>query len=288
MIFDKNLEDILQNYDNLLFDVWGVIHDGTSAYPNAVSVVKNLRENNKNIAFISNAPRRADKVKKVLENYGIKEDYYNFILTSGELAFMNLNENQKRSYDKFGKNYLYIGPDKDLDLLDGLDYNMVEKAEDADFALTTGFNDYNSTIEEKISQIKDAISHNLHLICVNPDKIVVKKNGDEMLCAGVIAEKYQDLGGNVTFYGKPYEEIYKKSHELFGNNIDKKSIIAIGDGLETDIKGANNYKIKSLLLTSGILSNKLNVKFGENADQSKVKEQCDINKSYPDYILPNL
>jgi len=287
MITIEKLEQIYSNYNYFIFDVWGVIHDGVSAYPNASSVIKELNKIGKKVCFLSNAPRRASKVAEVLKKYDIYPNQYDFIMTSGEATFLDLQDNQNKNYNKYGKNYFYIGPKKDLDLLDGLDYKMVTKASEADFVINTGFDNDDSTIEEKIPQITEALKNKLKMICVNPDMIVIRKDRTEMLCAGVIAEEYKKNSGQVIYYGKPYEEVYNITRKLF-NYCDKNQMIAIGDGLETDILGANNFGIDSVFITSGILSNKLGVSFGERPDQKKLKYYCELYKSDPKYVLTNL
>ncbi len=288
MNFNKSFKEITSNYEYFVFDVWGVIHDGVHAYPNATQTIIDLKREGKKICFLSNAPRRAFKVAEVLKKYGIEQNYYDFILTSGEATFIDLEKNQKNNFKNFGKKYFYIGPEKDLDLLEGLDYEMVKSAKEANFAITTGFDHDHSVIEEKMSQIVDAVGEKLPLICVNPDMMVIRKSGEEMLCAGVIAKKYEELLGSVIYYGKPHLSVYNMTHELFGKNIEKKKILAIGDGLETDIKGANNFEIDSVLITSGILSNKLGVKYNQNADEDKVKYHCELQNAFPKYVIPNL
>lgn len=283
MKFLSDFKEIAQNYQYFLFDVWGVIHDGISAYPNAVETILWLKNHDKNICFLSNAPRRAFKVEEVLKNYGIERDFYDFIITSGEATYLALQEK-----NQFGQNYFYIGPQKDIDLLENSNYNIVKEAKSANFAIATGFDGQNSTLEEKLPQIQAAISAKLPLICVNPDMIVIRKNGDEMICAGLIAKTYQELGGEVIYYGKPYQAVYDIVCKKFGQNIDKNDILAIGDGLETDIKGANSYGIDSILVTSGILSNKLGIKYGEQADEAKLQEICNAQGSFPEYVITNL
>lgn len=284
MLFKNNLTDIADAYQYFIFDIWGVIHDGNETYPGVVEIITNLRSQNKKICFLSNAPRRAAKAAQVLEKFGITPNLYDFILTSGEAAYLDLEENQKNNYTTYGKNYLYIGPPKDLDLLDGLNYNMVEKAKDADFVINTGFDQDNSTLAEKQPQIDDAIAHQLPMICVNPDMIVVKKNGLEMLCAGVIANEYKRLGGKVKYYGKPYDRVYHIVHQRFHDK--NNAMIAIGDALETDILGARNSGIASALVTGGILSNRLGITHGQTANQEKLEEICKEHGVYPDFVLP--
>ena len=209
-------------------------------------------------------------------------------MSSGEATYIDLEQNQINGFKKYNKNYLYIGPEKDVDLLDGLNYNLVQNAKDADFAITTGFDKDDSTIEEKLSQILDAKKYNLDLICVNPDMIVVKKSGLEMLCAGVIAKHYQEIGGKVTYYGKPYKSVYEISCKLFGDNIDKSKILAIGDGLETDISGANEFGIDNLLLTGGILSNSINNNLPEKEFTVELIKICNKYNSKPKFFTKYL
>ena len=283
MQFKDGIKDLVDDYEYFILDVWGVVHDGIHAYPGVVETMKYLKEKNKKVCFLSNAPRRAGKVVEVIKKYGITPDLYDFIITSGEASFFDLKKNEESGFSQFGKKYLYIGPDKDLDLLDDLNYEMVNKAKDADFALTTGFNGEDSTIEEKMPQAIDARNHNLKMTCVNPDLIVVRQNGTEMICAGALAREYEKIGGEVIYYGKPYSAVYKIVCEIFGSDIRSKAL-AIGDGLETDIKGANDYGIDSLLVTGGILANALEIKPNEPADPKKLAEICDHYQISPKYV----
>lgn len=287
MQFKNNLQEIANSYQYFIFDIWGVIHDGSQSYPNVIETISWLRAQNKKICFLSNAPRRADKAAKMLEKFGIFPNLYDFILTSGEATFIELKKNQENNFNKFGKKYFYIGPQKDIDLLAGLDYILVEDAAAADFAITTGFDHDNSVIDEKLPQIQQAKKFNLDLICVNPDLIVVKQSGLEMLCAGIIAKEYQKLGGKVHYFGKPYNLVYKIVCENFNNN-NNSQIIAIGDALETDIKGAVNAGIDSVLITGGILSNQLGIKYGEKAEEKKLAMICQNHHIYPKFVIPGL
>lgn len=287
MQFKNNISELSDSYEYFIFDIWGVIHDGSELYPGVVEAISHLRQKNKKICFLSNAPRRASKVAEVLKKLGIAENLYDFIITSGEANYLDLKKNQENGFKNFGKNYLYIGPNKDLGLLDGLNYNMVSEAKNADFVLATGFDNDNSTINEKLPQIIDAKNFNLPLICVNPDLIVVRQSGHEVLCAGVIAKEYEKMGGKVFYYGKPYESVYKIVCEIFKlpNN---GQVLAIGDAMETDIKGATNAKIDCALVTGGILSNILQVKYGQIADKNKLEVICKSYNLFPQFVIPRI
>ena len=287
MNFISNIKEISSQYDYFIFDVWGVIHDGSNAYPGAVEAIAYLRQQNKKICFLSNAPRRADKVGGVLNKFGVTPDLYDFILSSGEATFLDLKKNQENGFKNFGPNYFYIGPQKDIDLLDGLDYKRVEDATKADFALTTGFDHEASTLAEKLPQAIAAKENNLKMICVNPDMIVVKQDGIEMICAGTLARQYEKLGGEVIYYGKPFQSVYKMVCEFF-NNPENKKILAIGDGMETDIKGAADFGIDSLLITGGILSKELSVSYNQTVDKNKLERVCARYNLFPKFVISNL
>ncbi len=286
MKFIKSVQDLL-DYDYFVFDVWGVVHDGSNAYPGAIEAISFLRKHGKKICFLSNAPRRADKIAIVLQKFGVTPDLYDFIMSSGEATFLDLKKNQDEGFKNFGKKYIYIGPQKDIDLLNELDYEQVDSASEASFAINTGFDHDSSIIAEKMPQAIEAKKYNLPMICVNPDMIVVKQDGREMICAGALAMEYKKIGGNVIYYGKPYISVYETVCQTF--NISKSAkIIAIGDGLETDIQGAKDFEIDSVLVTGGILSNSLNISYHQEADRSDLEKILNKYKLFPQFIISNL
>jgi len=287
MQFHQGIKEISANYDYFIFDLWGVIHDGAQTYEGVVEALSFLKNEGKKICFLSNAPRRSFRVAEVLNKFSIDKSFYEFILTSGEATFLDFKKNQENGFKDFGKKYFYIGPKKDIDLLDGLDYQQVTEVSQASFAIVTGFDDEKSVLQEKLPQIQEAKKYDLPLICVNPDLIVVKQNGLEMICAGVLAAEYEKMGGKVFYYGKPFSSVYNMTYDFFGRP-DKNKILAIGDGMETDIKGAHDFQIASVLVTGGILCNKLGVRYGQKADPAKVQQICESCKVFPQYIIPNL
>ncbi len=300
MQFISGVSQIIDEYDFFILDIWGVIHDGKSLYPNAIEALKLLREKKKKVCLLSNAPRRVSKVKEFLEKMLITNQYYDFIITSGETAYNYLESNIKEDYRYFGKKYFYIGPKKDIDLIKTLNYSLVELASEADFAITTGFDNDSSIIDEKIEQILAAKKYNLPMICANPDMVVVRIDGSKMPCAGVIAKEYEKIGGKVIYFGKPYSKVYESAisffEKEFAQKIDRKKIIAIGDGIETDIKGANDFNLDSILVLGGILGNQLGINFLQKFDnklineasKSKLYSICNNEKIFPKFVISTL
>lgn len=287
MKYISGIKEIAATYNYFIFDVWGVLHDGSKAYPNVIETLKFLKDSGKKVCFLSNAPRRASKVEVVLNRLGITKDFYDFILTSGEAAFLDLQKNQAENFAKFSNKYYYIGPEKDLDLLDGLAYQKAENASQASFIVNTGFDGEDSTMAEKMPQILEAKKYNLPMICVNPDLIVVNQAGKEMICAGALAREYEKMSGEVLYYGKPFSAVYKMTMEKLGNP-QKNEVIAIGDGMETDIAGAKEFAIDSILVTGGILANQLAIKFHQDPNMEKLTGICQKYQIFPQFVISNL
>lgn len=262
----NKFSDIVANYDSFIVDLWGVIHDGQNLYPNVLQTLQALKSMNKKVLFLSNAPRRSFKVKDVLTKFGITPDMYIEAVSSGEVTFHRLRALGNRL------KYIYIGPEKDCNLLDGLDFEEVTDASKANFAITTGFDNDDSTLDEKLPQIEASLKADLKLYCANPDLIVVRQDGTKMLCAGVIGEYYQQRGGKVEFIGKPHKDVY----EFVLPKLSGK-ILAVGDSPETDIKGANNMNIDSALVLGGILK----------SETRPLQEILIEKQAKPTYIIEN-
>ena len=279
-----SLTQIIDRYQFFIVDIWGVLHDGSRLYPAVIQTLKYLQQQQKIVCLLSNAPRKKQIVVNVLQQMGIDSNLYQTILTSGEAVYLDLQHNQQNNFSHFGKNYFYLGPPKDQDLLQGLSY-VNTNLQQASFVLNTGFDD-NETLLQKIPLLQQAKSLDLPMICANPDLLVVKQDGSKFNCAGIMAKYYQDLGGKVVYYGKPYNKIY----EILYNEIKKpakSSIVAIGDGFETDIAGANNFGIDSILITGGILTHELKISFSQQVDIDKIKKLCQKYMSTPNYTITN-
>jgi HAD superfamily hydrolase (TIGR01459 family) len=258
----------VQKPESLLVDLWGVIHDGDALYPNVRDALAMLKTRGIRVIFLSNAPRRAEMAKVNLDRLGITPDFYTGIVTSGEAFFHSLKPEQK--------NYIYIGPEKDRTLLNGLPYMQVSSASNAAFAVCTGFDNDASTLDEKLPELKAALAARIPLICANPDMEIVRINGTRALCAGVMAEWYQQQGGTVHYYGKPYKNIYDLALTTY--NLQPTTTLAIGDNLNTDIKGANDYGISSVLVTGGVLKEEL--EHGKT-----INEICRANGNIPQFLI---
>lgn len=271
----NSLKEITAKYELFILDIFGVIHDGDDPYPNIVEMIDYLGSQNKKIVFLSNAPRRSEKAIKALEKFGINENMFDFILTSGEHAYYYFEVQDKLKY-------YYIGPAKDRDLLKGLAHEEVSDANQADIAIATGL-EPEQVVTDVENQLHDINKANLTLHCINPDLYVHKKNGRSHICAGAIAKSYKELGGTVEFYGKPFQGVYDEIIDEF--ECSKKHILCVGDSFETDIKGANMSNLDSVLISSGMHRKDLNLEIGQTPNMEEVEKLCRKFSVTPNYIL---
>ena len=237
-------------YDAMILDLWGVIHNGLAAYPDVPACLDKLRGAGVQILFLSNAPRRSKEVVKRLIELGIPPAEYDHIITSGDLVREALIARDDPFYAKLGRAYYRLGPERDWGLMEDMDYRAVE-LDEAEFVVNTGlFKDDTETVEDYDSFVATALARNLPMVCVNPDRSVMR--GDLLLpCAGALAEAYEQRGGPTSYRGKPYAAAYEACFKAFGS-IDPARVLAIGDSLHTDIAGAQGVGIDAVFVTSGI------------------------------------
>ena len=233
----EGLSQVYNKYDAFFIDLWGVIHNGINLYPGAINVLENLSKQRKRFVLISNAPRPSNSVKKYLINLKMDKVFIKNVFTSGEAALQTLKKNV------YGEKFYHLGPERDKDLIKDFKKNKTS-LDKCDFILCTGLFekeeaslDYYRNLLTKYTQTK--------MLCTNPDLIVHRGLKTEY-CAGSVAAVFEKLGGSVVYFGKPYPEIYNfciKKNE---------SVLAIGDNIRTDIRGANQMKFDSLFITGGI------------------------------------
>lgn len=245
------LRDIAEHYNVLLCDVWGVVHNGVAAFDEAGDALHTYRQDgNRKVILLTNAPRPDWWVKEQLNTLGVREDAYDAIVTSGDVTRHNLTERGVR-------NVFALGPDKDLNFYDGLPIDLVS-AEEAELVSITGlYDDETETPEDYIALLAGFVERDLEVICANPD-IMADRGGKLVYCGGALADKYREMGGRTHYCGKPHAPVYARAlavaRKLIGENYNKKQVLAIGDGIATDIKGANDAGLDCLFITGGIHS----------------------------------
>jgi HAD superfamily hydrolase (TIGR01459 family) len=244
----SGLSEIVPAYDAVICDVWGVLHNGRRKFEAAIDAVRRFRAARGPVALLSNAPRPPEGVVALFDKLDIPRDFYDAIVTSGGEAREDLI---RRTSGGRRLKLFYLGPERDHPLFQGLNVELAE-AETAEVVLCTGFYDDETETPDDYRDMLTAFRlRNLPFLCANPD--IVVQRGDKLIyCAGAIAKLYESMGGEVIYYGKPYEPIFVAvTRELHKHGAARRPLI-IGDGLETDIVGANRMNIDALFIVGGI------------------------------------
>ena len=266
------LADFSDAYDGFILDIWGVVHQGGDVYGEAMDCLHRLRAAGKRVIFLSNAPRRAAKVAESLEEKGIAPALYDGVLSSGEAARIAFEAGDEPVLGNLGKRYYLLAAPGDDDLLHGLDYAPSATVADADFLLAIGLSDARPDLAAHEALLQDAASRGLAMVCVNPDQEVIRLGARE-LCAGALASRYEQLGGSVAYVGKPHPLVYRLSLDMLGI-AQQTRVLAVGDGMETDISGARMAGIDALLVTGGLLAEGLGVSRLEAPEPADLAEIC--------------
>lgn len=250
----NGLSEIAADYDVLLCDVWGVIHNGVAHFPKATDALQRFRANGGTVILITNAPRPSAKVVSFLDKLSVPRDAYDAVVSSGDVTVSLIAERQTQSLMHLGPAYDNALFDAAADVLGHAPH--FAPLETADYVVCTGLlDDRIETPADYTGQLAAMRRRNLDFICANPD-IVVQVGDTLIYCAGALAEAYEALGGTVIQAGKPYAPIYQRALQeaarLRGKIPDSARVLAIGDAMHTDIKGAQRQSLATLFVTSGI------------------------------------
>jgi HAD superfamily hydrolase (TIGR01459 family) len=242
------LSEIASGHDALICDVWGVLHDGREVFPAAAEALTRFRRSHGPVILLTNAPRVPAEVAAQCASYGVPDDCYDAIVSSGGAARQEL---EGRAAGGSLPLY-YIGPDRDLAMIEGLGIERAPIAE-AVVALCIGLvDDMNETPQDYVGILEEMRAKGLTMLCANPDIKVLR--GPRMIwCGGALARDYEALGGTVLYYGKPHRPVYDMALAAAAahGNAPKKPL-AIGDGLFTDVRGANGVGLDVLFIADGI------------------------------------
>ena len=249
----NRLEEIYNNYDAFILDQWGVMHDGQTGYLNAIKCIEKLHSKKKKLTIISNSSRKKKETLLRLPALGFQPSYFHEVMTSGEMIWSSLKNRHNSETKNLGQRCFHIYDENKNEgdgFIEGLEkYSFVKNIQDADFILgCTPFS--NKEVVDYIPLLNIAKKKNLLFVCANPDyDTIAKKSNKNTFCMGTIAELYKNIEGETFILGKPSIEIYNKTFEKL-KNIKKSKILAIGDSIFHDIRGAVNFGVDSLLITS--------------------------------------
>jgi HAD superfamily hydrolase (TIGR01459 family) len=244
----SGFSEIADRFDLCFCDVWGVVHNGVAAFPEAIEALTRMRERGTSVVLITNAPRPRDAIIRQLDGFGVPRAAWDAIVTSGDVCRALIGA-------RAGQPMFRLGPDRDLPLIAGLD--APETGPDqASYVLCTGlFDDEADTPATYADLLAGFAARDLPMICANPD-LVVERGGHIVPCAGAVALAYEEIGGTVTYAGKPHRPIYEVAlglaEEKRGGAVARDRICAIGDAIRTDIAGAAAFGAAGIMVLAGI------------------------------------
>ena len=285
------LADISDRYDAILCDIWGVVHNGVAAFPLASDALAAYRRRGGTVILITNAPRPSAPVRRQLRKLGVAADAFDGIATSGDVTIGLIAE-------RIDQPVLHIGPDRDLSLFEAAGEAAGRPPrrvgiEEAQYALCTGLrDDVTETLNDYESELRAMARRATPMVCANPD-IVIHRGETLIHCAGALAARFEALDGTVIYAGKPHLPIYRRALALAeaarGGPVDKERVLAIGDGMRTDIAGAARAGLDALLVTRGIHRTALHGDaFDTPADPAKLRRLCDEFSLWPKAAIGSL
>ena len=268
-------------YKGILSDVWGVLHNGVAVYPEAAKALAEYRATGGHVVMITNSPRPAQGVLAQFAELGVDPNVYDEVVTSGDVTRDLISQVDGKIF--------HLGPDRDQPLFAGLDIELCD-ADQASAIVCTGlFEDETETPEDYRSDLTELVARKLPFICANPD--IVVERGDRLIwCAGALARLYAELGGETRLAGKPHPPIYdlatRKLFELAGGDVPKNQMLAIGDGMPTDVAGAQAFGSDLLYISGGIHA----AEYGgaETPDEEKLLAFLAAHNASPTLWMPKL
>ena len=276
----SRLAEVSRHYDVILSDVWGVVHNGARSYPAACAALAAEREAGRTVVLITNSPRRWRSVVAQMRSLGVPDETYDRIVTSGDVTRHLVAAGPRRVF--------FIGPEREHELFADLDIELVGEDEAEVILCTSPYDDDVEGPDDYRDLLGRLRKRDLPFICANPDMMV--ERGDRLVyCAGALAKVYADLGGETLIAGKPYRPIYEAAMEeamAERGRIDRSSVLAIGDGLATDVRGAQDFGLDVLYISSGIHARH----YGETGtvDEARLSAYLDEHDARPRYWMQHL
>ena len=267
------LGQVASDYDVLLCDIWGVVHNGREGHKAATEALELFRSDHGPVILISNSPKPSVSIPQSFQEMGVQGEFYDAIVTSGDAT---IDELARRAPGPAFK----LGPERDDVLYESIELHFSE-IEEASFISCTGMFDDDDSPEDYRGILTEAHQAGLPLICANPD-VKVKVDGKIVWCGGALAKLYEELGGEVIYAGKPHEPIYRLSrawmNELLGYMLPQDRVLCIGDNIFTDLLGAQQQDYDCLFIQDGL--------YGET--EAKFKALLGQHRLSARYMAPNL
>ena len=250
--------EISDKYTTIICDLWGCLHNGVKSFPEALKALEDFKASDGKVVLVTNAPRPITNVEYQIASLGIKEAHFDMLLTSGELTSKYIEKISKNKLNIFhigGKRHHSIYKKMIREEKISIEIDNVANADL--IVCTEPFNPSEDRLSDYNKTFETGIDKGLTLLCANPDLVVDVGENREM-CAGSLASMYEQMGGRVIYFGKPHKNIYQEVYSFLNraSELEAESILCIGDGINTDIRGANNERLDSLLVVGGLLKKK--------------------------------
>ncbi|MBT8328389.1 MAG: TIGR01459 family HAD-type hydrolase [Desulfofustis sp.] len=278
MKFIAGISVLQDRYDAFITDIWGVLHNGSTAYDGVIDCLGKLRDSGKKVLLLSNSGRRAKMVSSDLGGFGVMPELYSHLITSGELTHHTFSGTRDSRLQNLGTCYYLFGSER-YGLTRGLGITKTDELSAAEFILTIGVEGNPSTTGIYEDRLRYFAQNGLTMVCANPD-VTVNRNGVLGIGPGALAVYYEKLGGRVIYFGKPYEDIYNLSLDKL-SGVAPRRILVIGDSMKTDIAGANRCGLDCLLVGTGVHWRELSTIPG---DFHQLSALCQTVNSFPTMI----
>ena len=278
------VRNLLDRYDAFILDQWGVLHDGTQPYGAALDCLQRLHALGKGIAVLTNSGKRAATNRRVLLRMGFPLGFFDVLVSSGEVAWSHLKERTDPWFAGLGRTCVYFSRGQEDFFLEGLDLDVVDRAEEAEFVLACGTDSPEKSLADYEPVLTAAAERYLPMLCANPDLVAPRGDG-VVFSPGTLARRYEDMGGSVRYLGKPHPEVYDvclKELEI----TDRSRVVAIGDSLKHDIAGALSAGLDCAFIAGGIHSEALGIRPGETPRDERLPALFDETGFHPTWSLP--
>jgi len=271
-------------YDGFILDQWGVLHDGVRPYAGAIECLERLRAAGKRVVVLSNSGKREAENLRLMARMGFPETLFDHFVGAGEDARCAIAARSEPFHRALGRRCYAFTRDGDRSLIDGIGLEIVDRVETADFLAVIGIDSPQRNLRDYEAELRAGISRSLPMICANPDLVRVSPEGT-VEAPGVLARRYEALGGAVFYHGKPHAAIYGTCLEALAV-ASQDRVVAIGDSIEHDVLGASRAGLRSAFVAGGIHAAELVTARGELPDARRWRDFAAKAVARPDYLLP--
>jgi HAD superfamily hydrolase (TIGR01459 family) len=275
---------LIDDYDGYIVDQWGVLHDGIHPYPGAHECLQQLRAAGKHVVILSNSGRREADNIRLISDIGFEPSLYDRLICAGEDARLAIEARMEPFHSKLGRRCYVFTQDGDFGVIDGLPLDITDRVGEADFLIVLRMDSSRKSLGDYEADLQAGIARRLPMICANPDLSRVSKQG-LLDGPGVLARRYEELGGAVFYHGKPHPAIYHSCLKALGDLIPSR-VLAIGDSVEHDILGASRVSLRSALVTGGICLDDLGGVWGQLPAPQVWQQFSATAVAQPNYLLP--